>query len=111
MRRRTNGALTYQRLRPVELGGTTVSNASLANYDEIERLDVAIGDSVWVVKANDIIPKIIRVTDRPAHPRAILQPVACPFCGGEVGRRTNVAGNDGIRLILHPDRIDFNSYE
>ena len=55
-------------LRPVEIGGTTVSNASLANFDEIERLDVAIGDSVWVVKANDIIPKIIRVTDGP--PRA-----------------------------------------
>jgi DNA ligase (NAD+) len=92
----TGGLYPTAQLRPVELGGTTVSNASLANYDEIERLDVAIGDSVWVVKANDIIPKIIRVTDRPAHRRAILQPVACPFCGGEVGRRMNVAGNDGV---------------
>ena len=92
----TGGLYPTAQLRPVELGGTTVSNASLANYDEIIRLDVAIGDSVWVVKANDIIPKIIRVTDRPAHRRAILQPVSCPFCGGEVGRKQNVSGNDGV---------------
>jgi len=92
----TGGLYPTAQLRAVEIGGTTVSNASLANYDEITRLDVAIGDSVWVVKANDIIPKIIRVTDRPAYRQAILQPVSCPFCGGEVGRRLNVAGNDGV---------------
>ena len=92
----TGGLYPTAQLRAVDIGGTTVSNASLANYDEITRLDVAIGDSVWVVKANDIIPKIIRVTDRPAHRRAILQPVCCPFCGGEVGRRLNVSGNDGV---------------
>ena len=92
----TGGLYPTAQLRAVEIGGTTVSNASLANYDEITRLDVAIGDSVWVVKANDIIPKIIRVTDRPAHRRAILQPLVCPFCGGEVGRRLNVSGNDGV---------------
>ena len=92
----TGGLFPTAQLRAVEIGGTTVSNASLANYDEITRLDVAIGDSVWVVKANDIIPKIIRVTDRPAHRRAILQPVCCPFCGGEVGRRLNVSGHDGV---------------
>ena len=71
-------------LRPVEIGGTTVSNASLANYDEIARLDVAIGDSVWVVKANDIIPKIIRVTQRPEGRIPIVPPDICPFCSGEV---------------------------
>lgn len=92
----TGGLYPTAQLRAVEIGGTTVSNASLANYDEITRLDIAIGDSVWVVKANDIIPKIIRVTDRPAHRQAILQPVCCPFCGGEVGRRLNVSGNDGV---------------
>lgn len=77
-------------LRPVEIGGTTVSNASLANYDEIARLDVAIGDSVWVVKANDIIPKIIRVTQRPEGRIPIVPPDICPFCSGEVdgGQRT-----------------------
>jgi DNA ligase (NAD+) len=83
-------------LRPVDIGGTTVSNASLANYDEIERLDVAIGDSVWVVKANDIIPKIIRVTERAATRQPILAPTVCPFCGGEVGRRRTTGGEDGV---------------
>mgnify|MGYP003352001299 CR=1 FL=1 len=53
--------------------------------DEIARLDVAIGDSVWLIKANDIIPKVIRVTERPPHRRPILMPTQCPFCGGEVG--------------------------
>jgi DNA ligase (NAD+) len=92
----TGGLYPTAQLRPVEIGGTTVSNASLANYDEIERLDVAIGDSVWVVKANDIIPKIVRVTQRGANRINILQPTACPFCGGVVGRRVNVAGDTGV---------------
>jgi DNA ligase (NAD+) len=80
----------------VDIGGTTVSNASLANYDEIARLDVAIGDSVWVIKANDIIPKIIRVTQRPPNRRPILIPTECPFCGGEVGRRQTSGGGEGV---------------
>jgi len=92
----TGGLYPTAQLRPVEIGGTTVSNASLANYDEIERLGVAIGDSVWVVKANDIIPKIIRVTQRAPDRRLILMPTACPFCGGEVGRRQISSGADGV---------------
>jgi NAD-dependent DNA ligase/predicted DNA-binding WGR domain protein len=92
----TGGLYPTAQLRPVDIGGTTVSNASLANYDEIQRLDVAIGDSVWVVKANDIIPKIIRVTDRPPNRQPIPVPTACPFCGGEVGRRRTTDGEDGV---------------
>lgn len=92
----TGGLYPTAQLRPVEIGGTTVSNASLANYDEIQRLDVAIGDSVWVVKANDIIPKIVRVTQRAPSRVPIPIPTACPFCGGEVGRRVNVAGDSGV---------------
>jgi DNA ligase (NAD+) len=53
----TGGLYPTAQLRAVDIGGTTITNASLANYDEIVRLDVAIGDSVWVVKANDIIPE------------------------------------------------------
>lgn len=92
----TGGLYPTAQLRPVDIGGTTVSNASLANYDEIERLNVAIGDSVWVVKANDIIPKIIRVTERAATRQPILAPTVCPFCGGEVGRRRTTGGEDGV---------------
>lgn len=92
----TGGLYPTAQLRPVDIGGTTVSNASLANYDEIERLDIAIGDSVWVVKANDIIPKIIRVTQRPSTRQPIPVPSSCPFCGGEVGRRRTTNGDDGV---------------
>jgi DNA ligase (NAD+) len=92
-----NGVLyPTAQLRPVEIGGTTVSNASLATFDEIARLDVAIGDKVWVVKANDIIPKIIRVTERAITRQPILTPTICPFCAGEVGRRIGVGGDEGI---------------
>ena len=92
----TGGLYPTAQLHPVEVGGTIVSNASLANYDEIMRLDVAIGDSVWVVKANDIIPKIIRVTRRPADRTLITPPSACPFCQGEVGRRQTFDGSSGV---------------
>lgn len=94
----TGGLYPTAQLCPVEIGGTTVSSASLANYDEINRLDVAIGDSVWVIKANDIIPKVIRVTDRPHDRQPIAVPAACPFCGGEVGRRRVTSGIEGVVL-------------
>ena len=92
----TGGLYPTAQLRPVDIGGTTISNASLANYDEIERLNVAIGDSIWVVKANDIIPKIIRVTLRPESRIVIPTPTVCPFCGGEVGRRRITGGDEGV---------------
>jgi DNA ligase (NAD+) len=92
----TGGLYPTAQLQPVDIGGTTVSNASLANYAEIERLDVAIGDSVWVVKANDIIPKIVHVTQRPSTRVAIPIPSVCPFCGGEVGRRRITGGEEGV---------------
>lgn len=95
----TGGLFPTAQFSPVEIGGTTVSSASLANYDEIERLGLAIGDSVWVVKANDIIPKIIRVTDRPASRTPILTPTCCPFCAGEVGRKQKSAGEDGVIIV------------
>jgi DNA ligase (NAD+) len=86
-------------LEPVEIAGTTVSSAFLANFDEIARLDVAIGDTVWVVKANDIIPKVIRVTERAPDRRAIPVPTECPFCQGPVGRRVVQSGSEGALLM------------
>ena len=95
----TGALVPVAQLRPVEIGGTTVRSASLANYDEIARLDVAIGDTVWLVKANDIIPKIIRVTQRPADRQPIPVPTTCPFCGGTVARRRrSTSGDEGVVL-------------
>jgi DNA ligase (NAD+) len=88
----TGALIPNARFRPVQIGGTTVSSASLSNFDEIARLDLAVGDRVFVVKANDIIPKITRVTLRPADRRPIAVPEVCPFCGGTVGRKATVAG-------------------
>lgn len=84
------GALTPVALmEPVKLAGTTVTHATLHNFDEIERLGVKIGDSVVVEKAGDIIPKVIRVLDklRSGQEKNIKMPTRCPQCEGEVGKR------------------------
>lgn len=95
----TGGLYPTAQFRSVEIGGTSVSSATLANYDEIERLGIAIGDSCWVIKANDVIPKITHVTHRPESRQAIETPCACPFCGGEVARRVNSGGDWGVILV------------
>ena len=94
----TGSIVPTGQLQPVEIGGTTVSSVSLVNFDEIRRLDLAVGDTVWVIKANDIIPKIIQVTERPPDRRPIGIPSACPFCGGPVGWRINSSGDEGAIL-------------
>lgn len=84
------GALTPVALmEPVKLAGTTVTHATLHNYDEIERLGVRVGDMVVVEKAGDIIPKVIRVLDkmRTGDEKPVKKPVNCPLCGGEVGKK------------------------
>jgi DNA ligase (NAD+) len=76
-------------LRPVLIGGTTVSRATLHNADEIERLGLKIGDSVLVERGGDVIPKIVAVVDDPQHPRGdriFAFPADCPVCGSEVVR-------------------------
>jgi DNA ligase (NAD+) len=76
-------------LRPVPIGGTTVSRATLHNMDEIERLGVKIGDWVMVERGGDVIPKVVKVIEDKDHPRGHKQfemPERCPECGGHVVR-------------------------
>lgn len=83
------GALTPVALvEPTWIGGTTVQHASLHNFDEIERLDVRVNDTVILYKAGDIIPKIKTVLKdlRPAHAKPTKLPKHCPVCGSEVKR-------------------------
>lgn len=83
------GALTpVARLSPVFVGGVTVSNATLHNFDEIERMDVRVGDSVVIYRAGDVIPKVVRVLAdrRPQGTHPVMLPQKCPVCGSDVER-------------------------
>ncbi len=83
------GALTpVARLAPVNVGGVTVTNATLHNQDEIKRKDIRVGDTVIVRRAGDVIPEVVRVVPekRPENTQAYLLPDKCPDCGSEVTR-------------------------
>lgn len=69
-------------LEPVQLAGSTVSRASLHNFDEIKRLDIRIGDTVLIKKAAEIIPKVIKINEeaRPAGLNEFIPPSQCPVC-------------------------------
>ena len=73
-------------LEPVQLSGTTVKRASLHNFDQVQRLDVHVGDTVTVEKAGEIIPQVVGVdaSRRPADAKPIRPPRRCPECSGEV---------------------------
>ncbi len=76
-------------LKPVPIGGTTVSRATLHNMDEIERLGVKIGDWVEIERGGDVIPKVVKVVEDKEHPRGekpYEMPEHCPVCGGNVVR-------------------------
>jgi DNA ligase (NAD+) len=86
---RTGKLTPVAELKPVPIGGTTVSRATLHNMDEIERLGVKIGDWVEVERGGDVIPKVTRVVDDKDHPRGhklFHMPEKCPVCGGNVVR-------------------------
>lgn len=86
---RTGKLTPVASLRPVPIGGTTVTRATLHNMDEIERLGVKIGDWVQVERGGDVIPKVVSVIEDKEHPRgtrSFHMPERCPVCGGHVVR-------------------------
>ncbi|HQT80732.1 MAG: DNA ligase (NAD(+)) LigA [Ferrovum sp. 37-45-19] len=83
------GALTpVARLKPVFVGGVTVTNATLHNEDELKRKDVRVGDSVWVRRAGDVIPEVVKVMLEKRSPLSLpfTMPTGCPVCGSHVYR-------------------------
>lgn len=85
---RTGAITPVARLKPVFVGGVTVTNATLHNEDEVRRKDVHIGDTVVVRRAGDVIPEVVRALPerRPAHARAFKMPEQCPSCGSAIQR-------------------------
>ena len=85
---RTGAVTPVAHLRPVEVGGVTVSRATLHNQDEIDRKDIRIGDTVWVQRAGDVIPEVVQVvaSKRPASAKPYRLPDKCPACGHKVYR-------------------------
>ena len=83
-------------LEPVQVGGVTVSHATLHNMDEIERLGVKIGDTVLVQRAGEVIPQVLKVTKHASDGREFKMPKKCPVCGGEVHR---VEGEVAYRCV------------
>ena len=81
------GALTPVAIfEPVQLAGTTVSRATLHNQDNIDALDLAVGDTIVVRKAGEIIPEVLRVTKRSKGRKTFHIPTVCPVCGTETVR-------------------------
>jgi len=88
---RTGVVTPVANLKPVEVSGVTVSRATLHNWEELEKKDIRVGDTVIVERAGDVIPAVVRVlterrtgTEQPAPP-----PDACPVCGSAVARITD----------------------
>jgi DNA ligase (NAD+) len=83
---------------PVALGGTTVTRATLNNFDYILGLRIAVGDRCTIKKAGEIIPQVVDVLERGTTRTPILTPTACPSCGGAVAKRLTISGKPGIPL-------------
>jgi DNA ligase (NAD+) len=85
---RTGTLTPVAELEPVPVAGSTISRATLHNADEVARLDVRVGDTVWIAKGGDVIPKVVAVDPaaRPPRTRAFAMPRKCPECGTPVER-------------------------
>jgi len=97
---RTGVITPIAQLEPVQVGGVTISNASLHNMDEVERKDVRIGDTVLIERAGDVIPYVVKVITekRSSNEQCFHMPKRCPVCGSDVVREADKAAYRCIGL-------------
>ncbi|HYN55327.1 MAG TPA: NAD-dependent DNA ligase LigA, partial [Methylotenera sp.] len=90
---RTGAITPVARLKPVFVGGVTVTNATLHNEDEVRRKDVHIGDTVSLRRAGDVIPEVVSVVldRRPSNARRFTMPAVCPICGSHILKQQDEA--------------------
>lgn len=90
---RTGAITPVARLKPVFVGGVTVTNATLHNEDEVRRKDIHIGDTVSVRRAGDVIPEVVFAVleKRPANARRFEMPLTCPECGSHILKQADEA--------------------
>ena len=91
---------------PVQLGGTTVSRASLHNQDYMDSLDIRIGDTIEVRKAGEIIPEVIKAYDHLPGSTAFSLPDRCPSCGEKVVRSAEEAAVTGTHQTVEPFAVE-----
>jgi len=98
---RTGAVTPVARLKPVQVAGVTVSNATLHNMDEVARLGLMIGDTVIIRRAGDVIPQVVQVVTerRPADARPVHIPEQCPVCGSAVERTQLVKRSKGRETL------------
>ncbi|NNN24183.1 NAD-dependent DNA ligase LigA [Pseudomonas nitroreducens] len=98
---RTGAVTPVARLKPVQVAGVTVSNATLHNMDEVARLGLMIGDTVIIRRAGDVIPQVMQVVTerRPADARPVAIPTQCPVCGSQVERTQLVKRSKGKESV------------
>jgi DNA ligase (NAD+) len=90
---RTGSITPVARLAPVFVGGTTITNATLHNEEEIFRKDIRVGDTVFVRRAGDVVPEIVSsvLEKRPIHSLPFIFPTCCPICGSPIVREIDEA--------------------
>ena len=83
---------------PIRIDGTTITNATLCNWENIETLGVAIGDKISVIKAGDIIPRIMEVVELGKNRKNIHKPSHCPVCDEKLKHRSNLSGDESTAI-------------
>lgn len=90
---------------PTKVAGSVVSKATLHNIEQIERLDIRVGDTVVIQKAGDVIPEVVEILGafRPKKTTQFVMPSHCPECGGSVARRTGASGEATVAFYCTND--------